>query len=294
MKNKYFNLLLLSIIFLVFVFGILVGHYHIFPYSYIKVLKNIEFGATVPLENDDTNFDLMVSCISSDGITDASNEMNDFQYTFFAAGHTYGTPGTVQIGLYPKFYESLLNSSKERKFDFGFLTGDVVRSASIKSWEVITKQLSSLPFEIHIAPGNHDVGNGDDNAKRDIFKIIHGETYYSFYKFSDLFIVLDPNISGWDIDGEQLIFLKEVLANNLGRQNNIFILMHQLIWASHGQDKYFKKIIYNSPAGKRDGPTNYWSVIAPLLEQQKNGSFEIQVGKANSFILEKSSLPVKR
>lgn len=226
-------------------------------------------------------FDEMQSCIESPSNNIKGDKNIDKQYSFFVAGHTYGKPGSHKLGLYPQFYQEILNKTKQEKLELGFLTGDVVREASLKSWAAVNLQLSRLPFTVHIAPGNHDVGIGSDNAARDIYKMIYGETYYSFYKYNDLFIVLDPNISGWNIEKDQLKYLKNAIQDNFGRNNNIFIIMHQVIWNSN-DDKYFKKIIYNSKAGKRNKVTNYWSQIAPLLEEQESNVYMIS-GDVGAF-----------
>lgn len=223
----------------------------------------------------------MLSCTVNKDEKKSDNTfmVNDFKYSFFVAGHTYGTPGTLISGLYPKFYENILE--KSNTINFGFLTGDIVKEASFKSWEIVNHELNNLSFEVYMAPGNHDVGDGENNAKRDIYKIIHGETYYSFYKFNDLFIVLDPNISGWDIEGKQLNFLKKSIKKNYGKKNNIFILMHQVIWGRN-KDNKSENIRYNSKSGKRGKSTNYWPTLAPLLEQQENDVYIIS-GDVGAF-----------
>jgi hypothetical protein len=55
----------------------------------------------------------------------------------------------------------------------------------------------------------------------------------------DIFIILDANIDGWNISGEQLKFLKQSLPNEKDAINNIFIFSHQLIWMNNKPE--FKK-----------------------------------------------------
>jgi len=73
--------------------------------------------------------------------------------------------------------------------------------------------------------------------------------------------------------GDQLIFLKENI--NSGTYDNIFIFMHQVIWKDNAPDISFNKIIYNSDEGKEPGGTNYWSDIAPILEQIESNIYII-------------------
>lgn len=275
------KILIIFIIFISFTLGLLVGHYDIPRASYKKLVKVISSGQA---KYSSEHFDEMLSCLRAPNVNIDTNNFkeNTFQYSFFAAGHTYGKPGVHSVGLYPKFYRDILGRSNKKKIDFGFLTGDVVKDASLKSWEAVKSQLNKLSFDTYIAPGNHDVGDGPNNAKRDIYKYLYGETFYTFYKYNDLFIVLDPNINGWDIKKDQLSFLKSALRNNHGRNNNIFILMHQVIWSSRDRDKSFEKIIYNSSAGKGNGITNYWSEVAPLLEEQDSDIYVIS-GDVGAF-----------
>jgi len=219
-----------------------------------------------------SNYLEMKQCVESISTPSTiRKKYSEVNYSFYVGGHSYGSPNTVSEGLYSKFYGDI--QSRQHALDFGVLTGDIVQTSSAHSWGKVNSQLDKLTIKTYMAPGNHDVGIGPYNSKRDIYKIINGETYYSFKRNNDLFIVLDPGISNWDIIGDQLIFLKENI--NSGTYDNIFIFMHQVIWKDNAPDISFNKIIYNSDEGKEPGGTNYWSDIAPILEQIESNIYII-------------------
>ena len=123
----------------------------------------------------------------------------------------------------------MINEYQSMKF--GFLLGDVVQEASNEAWGLVKNALGSLNSRIKniVVPGNHDVGIGEHNTKRDIFLQQFGKTFFSFEHKKDLFIILDSNIDGWNIAGEQLKFLKQSLADKKDSINNIFIFSHHLV-----------------------------------------------------------------
>ncbi|MGB0864006.1 MAG: metallophosphoesterase family protein [Saprospiraceae bacterium] len=145
-------------------------------------------------------------------------------YSFFVAGHTYGSPGVNNPGLHPPFeafYDTINNYSE---MSMGFLTGDIVQSSTVQNWNEVDTSLKRLEMPIYFAFGNHDMQD------RTLVENRYGTTYSTFIKENDLFIILDPNLANWNIEGEQLDFLKNTL-NEVGSDiNNIFVFFHQLIW----------------------------------------------------------------
>ncbi len=71
-------------------------------------------------------------------------------YSFFVAGHTYGSPGDDNVGFYPPFKSGLNSINASRKMRFGVLTGDVVISGSEKNWNEIDDDWNSLLLGIFI------------------------------------------------------------------------------------------------------------------------------------------------
>ena len=121
--------------------------------------------------------------------------------------------------------------------------------------------LRSLIWMFFLVAGNHDVAN------RPLYESRYGNTFYSFTRFNDLFIVLDPNIAQWNIDGSQLSFLEQQLAFNSEYVDNIFVFFHQMLWWS--PDNIFKNVGMNSMEG-RDSTINFWTEVMPLFEMVDN------------------------
>ncbi|NNC82598.1 MAG: hypothetical protein HKN79_03400 [Flavobacteriales bacterium] len=171
---------------------------------------------------------------------------------FFVAGHAYGNPNSPQYGLYPPLMTALEEIQLETPLEMGFLTGDVVVQPTEAYWDSAMKDIESLDMPIYIAAGNHDKGEEFDRR--------FGKAYSSFISDDDLFIILAP--SNWNIEGEQLRFLKNTLDDHSTSCQNIFLFIHELIWW-HPDDVYGDIDINWRP--HFPGETNFWTEVSPLL-----------------------------
>ena len=266
-KKSFIAFLLTTMV----IYGMCVLIYKIPPYELIVDSKNILRDILFQdLKNSSWgNAKKYIKKASS--IEDLPNiRSHDEGYSFYIAGHTYGKPGVKSNGLYDPFTEKFHMINNYPSMKFGFLLGDVVRKASNDAWRLVKKDLDSLDSRIKniVVPGNHDVGKGASNLKRDIFLQQFGKTFFSFEHEKDLFIILDANIDEWNISGEQLQFLKRSLPNKKDVINNIFIFSHQLIWQDTRKPE-FKKIRPNSLEG-RSKNLNFWDEVFPLLSDLVN------------------------
>ncbi len=180
----------------------------------------------------------------------------DVKYSFYVAGHTYGKPGTQELGLCSQFKDKIEFINSTKNMQFGVLTGDIVRHASNKSWDAIDEDLKKLKDTVYFSRGNHD---GDLS----FFEKRYGKSYQSFTIEDDLHIILDSNIGNWNIAGEQLDFLKSTINSNASLSGNIFIYTHHIIWWNN------KK--YRTPAmNSRDRMSNnltFWDEIFPFIKK---------------------------
>ena len=192
------------------------------------------------------------------------------KYSFFIAGHTYGKPGGKKHGFYPLFKSEFDSIRSYPNNSFGVLTGDIVEFGNEESWDSIDKEMKELGLPLFFAPGNHDTYNYKLYKKRYGDPDNNYRTYRFFRYQNDLFILLDANMDKWNISGEQLGFLTDVLTANEGLVNNIFIFAHQLIW----WDEYtvFKNIKHNWPPYTPD-TTNYWGTLEPLFQSYSSMVF---------------------
>lgn len=184
------------------------------------------------------------------------------QYSFFVAGHTYGSPVEMkknennQKGLHPPFKEKFSYLNEQPKMSKGFLLGDSVWKP--KYWPQAIEDINSIGIPIEVIRGNHDGGlkNFEENF---------GPSYKKFIFNNDLFIILDSNLDNWNISGDQLVFLMNTLRNDTHSVNNIFIFTHNLIWYSKEKfSKPFPNSLY-----KRAEKTNFWTKVEPLLRLQE-------------------------
>ena len=259
---------------LVIIYGVSILIYKIPPYESIVHSKNI-LRDILFLDIKNSSWQNAKKYIKSASTTeDLPNIQSDNQgYSFYIAGHTYGKPGVESKGLYGPFTDKFHLINKYQSIKFGFLLGDLVKKASNEAWELVKKDLNSLDPRIEniIVPGNHDVGKGAHGALREIFLQQFGKTFFSFKHGKDLFIMLDGNISEWNISGEQLQFLKQSLPNKKDSTSNIFIFSHQLIWQSSSKPE-FKKIKPNSLEG-RSNNLNFWGEVFPLFSDLTNNVY---------------------
>lgn len=178
-------------------------------------------------------------------------------YSFFVAGHAYGSPGGKAIGLHPPFVEAFPSIRQNEKIAFGVLTGDIVRFPNEAYWEAVQREIRQLNCKVHLAPGNHDVAN------KALYNQYYPETYYAFGQGRDLCIVLDGNLSQWKIEGGQLAFLTSTLHEKASSADHIFVFVHQLIWWE--KDSPYGICVPNSFQNMADS-LNFHREILPLLQ----------------------------
>ncbi|WP_136468220.1 metallophosphoesterase family protein [Flagellimonas onchidii] len=197
-------------------------------------------------------------------------QIEDAQYSFFVAGHIYGAHGEGKnnIGVHPPFKDKLDLIRDNESIQFGVFTGDLVEDGKDENeWDELDMDISYIGKKIYFAPGNHDVGN---STKKAIYQRRYGKTYYSFIHKSDLFITLDPNMDKWNISGNQLKWLRELVASKSGEVDNIFVFFHQVLWWKN--DNIFKNFELNSVSG-RDEEINFWDDIYSLFENTNKPTF---------------------
>ncbi len=173
-------------------------------------------------------------------------------YSFFVAGHTYGNPVSKSMGLYYKFVNKFDYIQSGQEIKFGVLTGDIVRHSTAESWDSVDLDIQNLGLPVYFAVGNHDMGNPQLVTSR------YGSTHYTFNYNNDLFIVLNPYFSGWNVPQEQLDMIDSAL--NLDNFNNIFVFVHQVLWWT--DNNIFSEYLPNSFDG-RDDTINFWSDVEP-------------------------------
>lgn len=183
------------------------------------------------------------------------------EYSFFVAGHTYGSPNMNNIGLHPPFVSKFDLIKNDSLMDFGFLTGDIVSFCTNFDWNEVDAQIVDLEMPVYFAAGNHDLEN------RALYETRYGSTYYSFVHENDLFITLDPNYDHWNITEVQLNFLDSILNVHADSVKNIFVFFHQVLWWE--PNNMYASIAVNSDIDKAD-TTNFWTEVEPRFNELDN------------------------
>ena len=201
-------------------------------------------------------FTIVISASGCEKDIEGQETVPHLQYSFFVAGHTYGKPGVDNIGFHPPFRQKFDLIKNDSSIQFGVLTGDIVSAGTGKNWDEIDRDVEELGKVVHFTVGNHDMSD------RQLYETRYGSTYYSYSYDKDLFIVLDPNIDGWNISHEQLQFLKNELQKKSGDADHVFVLFHQVLWWA--PDNQFKNIDINSLEGRAE-KINFWDEVEPLF-----------------------------
>ncbi len=184
------------------------------------------------------------------------------KYSFFIAGHTYGQPGVNNIGFHPPFKEKFEYIKNRSEIKFGVLTGDIAGThPDSNDWDEVDADISELGLPVYMAVGNHDM------RERELYESRYGNTYFSFIFENDLFLILDPNLNGWSIKGDQLDFMYNTVNENASSVDNIFVFFHQLLWWEN--DGIYGHVDPNSNEGI-ERPINFYTELEPFFHNLNN------------------------
>ena len=186
-------------------------------------------------------------------ITIKGYTQNSIRYSFFAAGHS-----SHYIGLNPRFVNHFEFIDSYESMNFGFLLGDMVTAnPQEQDWLAVEQDLTVLNTFHYKVAGNHDVED------RELYESRYGATYYSIKNENDLFVILDPNIDGWNISGSQLEFYKETIQHYKDSVDHIFIMHHQLLWKVPGE--LYEAVQWNSNSGRGED-VNFWTEVVSEVQ----------------------------
>lgn len=207
--------------------------------------------------------------------------LNPSYKSFYVAGHIYGAHENEEyLGeVYPRFSSILEQFRYDQTLQFGVLTGDTVKTASEESFTRLLETFNITEKPIHIAIGNHDLNDGGD-----AFDLtINQEHYYAFVNSDNLFVILEPNKYTWDIDVDQLLFVKETLST-YSNVNNVFVFSHELFW-KWKDDKHidFEPNSYF----QKEKASNFNAEVLPLFEELNKPVYFI-AGDVGAFAGRKS------
>lgn len=150
-------------------------------------------------------------------------------YSFFLAGHIYGTPANKYSIIPAVSFLENIDSMNESGASFLVLLGDVYFLAMPPHMRTFSRTIAQLGMPVFNALGNHDVSRSQRAAYMERF----GRTYGVKRNGGEFFIFLDTEITDGEITGEQLDFLRMAMefARSNEDINHVFIFSHKLIWA---------------------------------------------------------------
>ncbi|GHV54309.1 hypothetical protein FACS1894216_14070 [Synergistales bacterium] len=171
-------------------------------------------------------------------------------FSFWAVGHVYGSPGDSGEEPYPPFAGLITDITSNQRMDFGVLMGDIVRGPSSSAYGNVARVMADTRKPYYAIPGNHDEGDGGI-----LFEKTFGQRYHNFSRNDNLFLLLDPEMKENGVGGgDQMKMILRALED-LPTVKNIFIFTHELIWL----DRNNPKMNYFAP--------NSWQTYTPLMPQ---------------------------
>jgi hypothetical protein len=188
--------------------------------------------------------------------------------TFAVAGHVYGNPDTYTSSIYPPFLAKLKQDHAVRKFDFLFLTGDVVARSNDTIWNTVISELDSLNLTWWIAPGNHDLGLGYLPICKKADLVNEDQRLYHFLSVGENeFMVLNTSVSGWTVDSVQLADIKKHLAGlNARSTESIFVFTHQLWWERNTPESFQLDSLRPNSMACYTGESDFWQDAFPYFD----------------------------
>jgi hypothetical protein len=174
-------------------------------------------------------------------------------FSFLVSGHFYGASSN-QSGYPASTLLASLDMLNKSDAAFVMCLGDMFMDVRNDIPNYINSLFSKLEKPLFNAVGNHDLSSDEVYQKK------FGDTYFSFIKGINAFVVLDTEKDDGSIKHEQLKMLSDVL--NSTSIKNVFVFSHRLIWAE--QDEVLSPLFSGNTRSYISN--NFSKEVLPLLE----------------------------
>jgi predicted phosphodiesterase len=155
----------------------------------------------------------------------------------------FGVIGDNRSG--DRIYAKIVEAMMRHEPDFVINTGDVIPNPGNRAqWKNFWELSKPITCPYYLAPGNHDI---DDHKSqrvwRDEVRLPGNETYYSWVRNNNLFVVLntcDPD-DYRKITGAQWAWLKKTLGSKR-KYDHKFVIVHHPLYMWRGATHYGKSL----------------------------------------------------
>ena len=192
-------------------------------------------------------------------------------YSFLVAGHAFGSHNAANVGLHPDFF-ARLTAAGAPDYDFLIFTGDTTRDGSPENWATVQKQLVEIERPYYLVMGNHD----NTEWGRRLFIEKFGNTFYTFDRGSERFVVLDTQRVYGTISEDQLLFLRKCLGEVDTTIENVLVFFHQVLWTRHPKYKTLKT--NRASRYERMSKSNFWEDVYPILQETEQKKIYVFAG----------------
>ena len=223
-KLLFFILLLIFLLFIVF----LDKFFQLAPYQQIKIIYDKSLNKIVSIKNNS-----LKEC----NIPSLNNIPNS---STVLIGHAYGSPNNSRVEDF--ISEKVLNflQINSKNIDKVIFTGDVFSVPTITKWIKLENTFKNK-FEIHIAPGNHDILGS--SAKEIFLQSKFGSSNYPYkINFNDSMLIIEDSIStSWNISKETISKIKksDKKLNFIARHNIPIEELKAYVNSVEGKSKNF-------------------------------------------------------
>jgi hypothetical protein len=212
MKSNASRALIIIFLFAIFFcYGVLVGKYQIFPYNQFSSIKS-KYAEFKWNNNNATN----LCVITQDQTLDSES--------ILIVGHSSGALGNPNQ-LIPKKLQNFIEQNSLNIHSIIF-AGDIFSNPSKRMWANLIDYFQAKEINLIIAPGNHDVGFGE-NARRDIFFQMFPSNFLGGNPLilNNIKIYIeDSTVNNWHISPE----LIKQINSNADQMNKIFLIRHHI------------------------------------------------------------------
>lgn len=181
-------------------------------------------------------------------------------WSFLVGGHLYGAPTTVSAVPSPTL---LANIHMLRAEPDAFIVslGDFVRALEPVMTVPTEEVFRFIDKPVFNAPGNHDWRPGR-------YEAMFGPSYGALRRGPALLVFINTELARWQIEGEQLEFLRDVTAwcERTPEVRHVFVFGHKVVFAA-GRPDYAP--LFDNCNGRDgwSGTSNFVTDVLPLVHR---------------------------
>lgn len=123
-------------------------------------------------------------------------------------GHAYSSAALDEKVLFDNRVMKLIDREKT-KINGVIFSGDVFAAATWESWASLSEYFKNISVQFYIAPGNHDVGFGENKLRDNFDKVFSNDTFKQLSASESNLIIEDSTKNNWYLNKDVKEFISE-------------------------------------------------------------------------------------